>query len=83
MTPSRKSQLMHKLVVLVQLQLELLDELKPTTERMKKYQADLVGFSEELNNAICNTETIQRSTYFQDLANKVDTVIRKNFDASK
>jgi hypothetical protein len=28
MTPNRKSQLSHKLVVLVQLQLELLDELK-------------------------------------------------------
>lgn len=83
MTPTRKSQLMHKLVVLVQLQLELLDELKPTTERMKKYQTDLVGFAEELNNAICDTETVQRSTYFQDLANKVDTVIRRNFDATK
>ncbi len=83
MTPARKSQLSHKLVVLVQLQLELLDELKPTTERMQKYQADLVGFSEELNNAIADTETVQRSTYFQELANKVDTVIRKNFDATK
>jgi hypothetical protein len=83
MTPARKNHLLHKLVVLVQLQLELLDELKSTTERMKKYQADLVGFAEELNNAICNTETIQRSTYFQELANKVDTVIRKNFDATK
>ena len=74
---------MHKLVVLVQLQLELLDELKPTTERMKKYQSDLIAFSEELNNAICNTDTVQYLTYFQDLANKVDTVIRKNFDATK
>jgi hypothetical protein len=83
MTPARKSQLSHKLVVLVQLQLELLDELKPTTERMRKYQSDLVGFSEELNNAIADTETVQSSTYFQDLANKVDTVIRKNFDATK
>jgi predicted nucleic acid-binding Zn-ribbon protein len=83
MTPTRKNQLAHKLVVLVQLQLELLDELKPTTERMQKYQADLVGFSEELNNAIADTDTVQRSTYFQDLANKVDTVIRRNFDGSK
>jgi predicted nucleic acid-binding Zn-ribbon protein len=83
MKPSRKNQLAHKLVVLVQLQLELLDELKPTTERMQKYQADLVGFSEELNNAIADTDTVQRSTYFQDLANKVDTVIRRNFDGSK
>jgi hypothetical protein len=83
MTPSRKNQLMHKMVVLVHLQLELLDELKPTTGRMQKYRTDLIGFSEELNNAICDTDTVQRSTYFQNLANKVDTVIRKNFDATK
>lgn len=83
MTPARKSQLMHKLVVLSQLQLELLDELKPTTERMQKYRTDLIGFSEELNNAIADTDTVQLSTYFQDLANKVDTVIRRNFDGSK
>ena len=79
----RKSMLMHKLVVLSMLLQENLDELNPTSEKMSKYKDNLIGFTEELNNEIKDTETVQRSTYFQEISNKVDTVIRKNFDETK
>lgn len=83
MSQKRKSMLMHKLVVLSMLLQENLDELNPTSKKMDKYKGDLIGFTEELNNEIKDTETVQRSTYFQEISNKVDTVIRKNFDETK
>lgn len=79
----RKNQLMHKLVVLSSLLLENLDELKPTTQRMIRVHKDLTDFCELLNKEIANTSTVQKSTYFQELANKVDTIIRKNYEEDK
>lgn len=83
MSQKRKSMLMHKLVVLSNLLQENLDELNPTSKRMADFKNNLLGFTEELNNEIKDTETVQRSTYFQEISNKVDTVIRKNFDETK
>lgn len=80
MNPKRKAQNCHALVVLSQLLLERLDELNATTPIMVKYKEDLIGFCEELNNEIANTDTIQKSTYFNDIAKKVDAIIRKNFN---
>jgi hypothetical protein len=80
MNPKRKHQLMHKLVVISNLLLENLDELKPDTPRMISLHSSITEFCEELNNSLADTTTIQKTTYFQNLANKVDTIIRKNFD---
>ena len=71
---------MTKLYCLSQLLLECLDELKPTTANMVKYKTDLTALCEELNNATANSETVLKSTYFSSISNKVDTVIRKNFE---
>lgn len=79
----QKNQNMHKLVVLSMLLQENLDELNPQTRHMKEYRETLIKFTEELNNEIKDTPTVLRTTYFQDLCNKVDTVIRNNFDQSK
>ena len=70
---------MTKLYCLSQLLLECLDELKPTTANMVKYKTDLTALCEELNNITANSETVLKSTYFNEISNKVDTVIRKNF----
>jgi hypothetical protein len=80
MNPKRKHQLMHKLVVISNLLLENLDELNPNTPKMIKLHSDITQFCEELNNELASTSTVKKTTYFQDLTNKIDTVIRKNFD---
>jgi len=78
----RKSILMHKLVCLSHLMLENLDELNPTTEKMKKAKSDLIALFEELNNELASSDTIQKTTYFNDMSKKIDTIIRKDFDSS-
>jgi len=80
MNPKRKNQQMHKLYCLCQLQLEVLDELKATTEKMVKYKNDLIGLCEELNTNVADTYTIQKSTYFHEITNKIDTILRKQFN---
>jgi hypothetical protein len=80
MKPKEKNIKMHKLFCLSSLLLENLDELKPTTPKMIKYKEDLIGLCEEMNKNVENTYTIQKSTYFQDICNKIDTVLRKNFN---
>ncbi len=71
---------MHKLVCLSHLMLENLDELNPTTEKMKKAKLDLIALFEELNNELASSDTIQKSTYFNDMSKKIDTILRINFN---
>ena len=78
----RKDQLMHKLVCLSHLMLENLDELQATTPKMKKAQMDLIALFEEMNNELSTTDTILKTTYFNDISKKIDTIIRKNFDGN-
>lgn len=80
MNPKRKKIAMHKLYCISSLLLENLDELKPTTPRMVKLKADLIDFCEELNNSVADTATIQKSTYFSEISNKIDTILRKEFN---
>lgn len=80
MNPKRKNIQMHKLYCLCQLQLEVLDELKPTSQRMLRYKDDMTGLCELLNNEVANTYTIQKSTYFNEISNKIDTILRKEFN---
>lgn len=80
MNPKQKSIKMHLFYVLMNLLLECLDELKITEPRAKELQNNLTDFCEILNNEMARTEAIQRTTYFQDLSNKVNTIIRKNFN---
>lgn len=70
---------MTKLYCLSQLLLESLDILKPTTDKMVKYKTDLIALCEELNDVTANTYTVQKSTYFNVIANKIDTVLRCEF----
>jgi len=76
----KDSILMHKLVCLSMLLQETIDELKPDTPIMKKTAEDLTVFTELLLDSLKNTETIQKHTYFQEISNKIDTVMRKSFN---
>ena len=80
MSLTRKKQNMHLLVVLSNLLLENLDELKPTKKELLKYKENLTAFCELLNNEIKDTEAVKKTIYFQEISNKVDTIIRKNFN---
>jgi cell division FtsZ-interacting protein ZapD len=60
--------------------LENLDELNPTTEKMKKAKLDLIALFEELNNELATSDTIQKTTYFNDMSKKIDTILRINFN---
>lgn len=71
---------MHKLVCLSNLLVENLDDLKVTTDKMLKLKNTLNQFVEELNNSLAETETMQKTNYFNDISNKIDTILRKNFD---
>lgn len=76
----RKSTLMHKLAVLSMLLQECLDELNPDTQKMMDLRNTLVQFTEEINESLKDTTTMFKTTYFQDISNKIDTILRKNFN---
>lgn len=78
----KKSINMHKFYCLMQLLQDNLDDLEVTTPRMKFLKDSLSEFCEILNNECANTYTIQKTTYFQELTNKIDTLMRKSFDSS-
>lgn len=75
-----KNMKMHLFYALMQLLLECLDDLKVTHPRMIQLKADLTEFCELLNEEVKDTYTIQKSTYFQSLSNKINTTIRKEFN---
>jgi hypothetical protein len=78
---NKKSKILaHKLVCLSQLLLENLDELKVTNPKMITIKNNLTDFCEELNNKLAATDAILKNTYFNDMSNKIDTIIRKNFN---
>jgi hypothetical protein len=62
--------------------LENLDDLNPTTAKMKKAKFDLITLFEELNNELATSDTLQKTTYFNDISKKIDTIIRKDFDST-
>lgn len=80
MSNKRQKQLMHKLVCFSLLEIELLDELNATTEIIKTHKDNLIAFHEELIRNIADTSTMQKSTYFNEMSTKIDTIIRRNFD---
>lgn len=71
---------MHLFYCLMQLLLECLDNLKVTHPRMIQLRADLIEFCELLNNETKDTYTVQKSTYFQTITSKIQTVLRKEFN---
>lgn len=79
MNPKKKNVEITKLYCLAQLLVESLDVLKPNTPNMVKFKDDLIGLCEELNNVSADTYTVQKSTYFQEISAKIDTILRHQF----
>ena len=76
MNPKKKNQEMHKLYCICQLLLDSIDTLKPTSQKMIKFKEDLTGLCEQMNEDVNDTYTIQKTTYFQQITYKIDTILR-------
>lgn len=78
MNPKKEAMGMHKIAALCILLTDALDEYLPggsLAVEMKRIEKEVVPLLEE----IYNIPEIRSGTYINDLANKVDAVIRKNF----
>jgi hypothetical protein len=80
MTPKKKNMKMHMFYCLMQLLLECLDELKATNPRMIELKANMTEFCELLNNECADTYTVQKTTYFQQITQKINTILRNEFN---
>lgn len=73
----------HKITVLTDLLLLELNEMKPTAilgvELHKKAQ-DFSKALEPFLEMAFKSKEVSSTTYFTDVANKVDTIIRKNYN---
>ena len=64
----------------MQLLLECLDELKVTNPRMIELKNNMSEFCELLNEQTKDTYTVQKTTYFQQITQKINTILRKEFN---
>lgn len=81
-SPKHRNQAIHKLVVLANLMTGVIDDLEADAEapvEFVKKCKELLPFCEEMISDAYSVEKIRSTTYLSDLSNKVDTVIRKNY----
>lgn len=74
---------LHKFYALMQLlqgNLDDFDDKEFATPRMKELRANLGEFCELLNDECSGTFAVQKTTYFVELSNKIDTMMRKCFN---
>jgi len=75
--------LYHKLAVLSNLLLMELDEMKPSAAIGANMHQKAKEFTEALEPflvAAFDSQQVRSGTYLTDVSNKVDTVIRKNYE---
>lgn len=73
----------HKLAVLSNSLITELDELKPTAGYGKNLQEKAKAFIEALEpflESAFDSDMVKSSTYLTDMCNKIDTIIRKNYE---
>ena len=76
----------HKIAVLAYLMSEALEEINADSAQALGFKSrcdGMIGFCETILNESFAVKTIKNTTYLQDLSNKVDTVIRKNYQQIK
>lgn len=81
--PKRKAQLTHKICAISAILIEALDELKANSELSQEFRAkceEIIPFCERILDESFQAEQVRSSTYLTDLSNKVDTVIRRNYE---
>lgn len=83
MNPKKEAQICHTITVLMALLADYTDELdgfKSISKRFKDKVEDLIPLSEELITKVYGFPEISSSTYLTDLSNKIDSVIRHNYE---
>lgn len=83
MNPKREAQICHTVTVLMALLADYTDELnelKPLSKRFKDKVEDLLPLCEELITKVYGFPEISSSTYLSSLSNKIDSIIRHNYE---
>lgn len=82
MNPKKEALISHKIAVLSGLLVESLEEINATSTaslEVKQKAKEIIPFCENMLTEVYFVKQIRTSNYLNDLSNKVDTVIRKNF----
>jgi len=82
MTKKDEAKLCHTIAVLISLLADYTDDLTPNgpiAQQFKEKALELSPLSDAMLEATYNVKQVSSSTYINDLSNKIDTVIRKNF----
>jgi len=81
---SKKERLkFHKLAFLTNLLISELDELKPTAEigvNLHEKSKEFITALEPFLEVVYDSKQLSSSTYLSDMTNKIDTIIRKNYE---
>ena len=82
-TIKQENQTLHGISILSSLLLEYIEDLGPTTtnENRKKFEMHLSEVEKVCEIIVDSSavKEIKSSTYIQDMTNRLDTIIRKNF----
>lgn len=82
MSPKLKNIKIHLLYTLMQLLLDCLDDLKATSPRMLQLKNNMIEMCELLSKETADTFIVQKTTYFSELSNKINTLIRKTYNTN-
>lgn len=82
-TPKQEAILCHKVATLMSLLADYTDELYPNSpiaEKIKKNSEEIMPMANTLLESLFQIPQINTTTYLNDLVNKVDVVLRKNYE---
>lgn len=86
MNPKKHNHITHKIAVLANLMTGALDEINANSELaldFKQKCEELLPFCERIVDDTFKSKQVRNSTYMNELSNKVDTIIRKNYELIK
>jgi hypothetical protein len=82
MNPKEEAKKCHTIAVLISLLADYTDDLMPESEMARSFKEkaiEILPLADVMLEAVYNVKEVRTSTYINDLSNKIDTVIRKNF----
>jgi hypothetical protein len=82
MNPKKQAMYAHKIAALFTILADDLSEFLPDSPiaiQIKEKAEEILPLAENLLNEVYGVDEVRMGTYLNDLANKLDTVIRKNF----
>lgn len=83
LNPKKEAQICYTITVLMSLLADYTDEineLNPISKKFKDKVEDLLPICEELITKVYGFPEISSSTYLSTLSNKIDSIIRHNYE---